>query len=128
MSDNLRPPRSAPRETQRAFKDLYGLTEYATTTSYGIVKQAAATADISDASLTDLDLLSDSTGAAADDIIADVTAAFNQGILNVNFKNVVDQIIAQKTINGEIDAQLQAITIKLNEILAALGTSGAMDT
>lgn len=110
--------------------------------------------------VTDIDLLTDSTSGAADDTINDVSTAVTGvdgsgsnaaskadvdtrlGVINNNFKDMVDQFITQKAANIAILAAIAQLAAKhedgiadrlatlttLNALLAALRTAGVLIT
>lgn len=90
------------------------------------------------AAVTNLDTLTDSTGGTADDTIADCSTAVTGvdgsgsnaaskadvdtrlGVINVNFKNITDQVITQKAANTAMLAAIAQLAAKINEVVAAL--------
>lgn len=100
------------------------------------VTKTGGTASQAIGAMTNIDELTVSSGGAADDIIADVSTVVGQtqnagsadktdvdtrlAAIDLNFKNIGDQLVTQRTINTATDNALASITDDLNKAIAQL--------
>jgi hypothetical protein len=72
--------------------------------------------------------ITDSTTGTADGTLADVSIAFDQGILNNNFADVAAKINANVTDISTLNDNVAELNEKLDAVLAALRTHGLIAT
>lgn len=131
-----------------------GIWQVASTTTRGVVALIAPVDDIADSTggtaangltaMTNIALLVDSTGGTADntvsaivaptdtpasaDALRDDIAAVMIPALNNNFKELTEELIAQRALNTKLIDAIAALADKQNEILSAMRVAGLLTT